>query len=259
MLSVCFDTMGFSYCSVEGNKIMHKGRFWCDESSSDEQIIQMQEHIERHPHLNESFEKVAVSFVNRWQVLVPEVFYKEEREEELLEFNAFLKPQTPLEKNDLPAYGAKLIFSYTERLEQWMKKRYARVSLFHCGTLLLSSLQTKEDNIQMHLLFHPGQLDMVIIKGKQLLLYNNFIYHTAEEALYYVIFAAERWSLNLHKLPVYIGGHIRAHDAVFELLAYYLGGMRWRKYSSPFNVKNEVLQTYYHLLFPLECELSPEN
>ncbi|WP_103327078.1 DUF3822 family protein [Bacteroidetes bacterium endosymbiont of Geopemphigus sp.] len=44
---------------------------------------------------------------------------------------------------------------------------------------------------------------MVIFKGKKLLLYNDFIYHTPEEILYYVLFAAERWSLSLHKLPGY--------------------------------------------------------
>jgi len=88
----------FLISTVQGNKIRHKGRFWCDEMSLDEQITQMQEHIERYPHLNESFEKVAISFINGWQVLVPEVFCKEEREEELLEFNAFLKARTPLKK-----------------------------------------------------------------------------------------------------------------------------------------------------------------
>lgn len=259
MLSICFDAMGFSYCTIQLNKIKHKGRFWCNGESSDKQIVQMQEHMEQHPHLNQSFEKVAVIFVNRLQVLVPELFYKEEREEELLEFNAFLKDRMPLEKNDLPAFRAKLIFSYAEELEQWIKKKHGKISLFHSGTLLLCSLQAKEESMQMHLLFYPEQLDMAILKGKQLLLYNNFIYHTPEEVLYYVLFAAAQLKADVHELPVYIGGHIYVYDAVFKLLNCYLRQIKWSNYSCSFNVKTDIVHTHYHLLFSLECELSPES
>ncbi|XCI75608.1 MAG: hypothetical protein ABI045_02560 [Flavobacteriales bacterium] len=78
--------------------------------SHDQQLIEMAYYFESNPYLNYIFDRIALCFVNKWQVLVSHYFYSPEGEEALREFNTFLLENDLLEKNDIHQDDYHLIF-----------------------------------------------------------------------------------------------------------------------------------------------------
>lgn len=259
VLGVSFDAVGFSFCVVHDGRLFHVGRFEPVATACDQWMIEVALYFDTDPHLNHVFDRVVLCFVNRRQVVVPDGFYSPEKEENLLEFNTFLSENDPLEKNEISRYGCHLVFSYSEPAESILRKKYPRVELYHCGTSLLSTIHSRSDRKEMHLMFHRQQLDMAVVAGQKLILYNTFEYTAKEDVLYYVLFAAEQLDMDPNEFYAFVYGKIDSQGKIYELLYRYVRHVVCEKHEPIFGTSSKVLQEHYCLLFSLQCALSRES
>lgn len=91
-------------------------------------------------------------------------------------------------------------------------------------TLVKSLLDISEENspIKMYVHLQDHSFDMVVLEGKQLVLYNSFEYQTPTDVLYYILFTAEQLQLNPEQFPLDFLGKINIDPKIFSLVFQYV-------------------------------------
>lgn len=258
-LCVCFEEeVGFSLAIIEKNKISYACRVIFGSSKIEDQLKESMSFFETKKELlNGAFDNVVVCFSNMKYILVPSYFYNFEEEEELLHFNTYLLTGDTIKRNYINNYQSYLIFSYQEKFEEFIKKKYNNITTLHSLGAFLSSKEAHVDKTVIYVMFYFKQFELILLEGEKLILSNTFEYTGKKDVLYYILLIIERLGYKDKDFDVFLEGKIDIKDELYLFLARYIKNIKI--INCKFGIKSNFSKEFNFLFNLFQCALYQEN
>jgi len=195
------------------------------------QIFLINEKLQNH------FSTKTLAFGSLPTTLVPSAFFSESSAAEYLSLvNHFENAVAIYEKiNEADAYQlAALPQNWLQSLQEWD----AGFILMPAEACVISYLLKSNSGEMVHLYVHPQQIDIFYLDEKELQFANQFRFHSAEDAVYYVMLIYKQLQLDTELIPLVIYGEIEMKSAIAETLFKYIRNIQFasrnteRKYSN---------------------------
>lgn len=275
-LSIRMHADGLSYVVMDGNtnKFLHLEAF--DISEPGRKL-----HIPGEPE-NTSSDKLAQLFDGElnWlcqpfkntrilleqgkSTLIPEALFLEEEKTLIFDFNVAEDriDAANLKHDYLRAASAYNIFHLPPKMSQLIQKCFDNASVFHHSTACIQSILLKHRNIdsgkQLFVNAAASHVDILQISNKKLEYYNSFVYNTAEDFMYYLVFIVEQLELNPESVELIVSGEIEKHSPLSDLIHKYIRHVSYIERNADFRYSfifdSLPGHYYYNLLNASLCE-----
>jgi hypothetical protein len=173
--------------------------------------------------LQANYTSIYINWPGKNFTLVPSAYYKPEKARELLEFSVGKTDEETICVNDVKP-DIKLVFSIPTGLKNALDKTFPHHQLKHSGACLINlfftHFQLKKTSVFLSI--HEKQIELLVKKDKQLLLYNIFDIKSNEDILYYLLFSIEQFKLDPATLQLGISANRETHDELFEAVKKYI-------------------------------------
>ncbi|MGZ3930340.1 MAG: DUF3822 family protein [Bacteroidia bacterium] len=170
-----------------------------------------------------NYNAIYINWLSPHFTLVPDSFYTPEQAGQLLDFNIGHTSGERIFTNDV-AGAAKLVYSVPAELKNQLDKLFPKHDLKHSGYssigLFFTHFQLK--NADVFLNIHAQNIELLIKKEKQLLLYNQFRVNSDEDILYYLLFSMEQFNLNPLTVKLSVAANRETGDELFKAIKKYI-------------------------------------
>ena len=208
--------------------------------------------------LQQPFSKIRILLEQGKSTLVPEALFDVEEIGSLYTFNVAGEhsQRAELKHDHLKSTNAFVIYSFPSSLRKFIDTYFPGALVYHYSTANIQGLFHKYRNIdsdkQLFVNTAPSHIDILRIKNKKLDYYNSFLYNTAEDFMYYLIFIVEQLNLNPESVELMMLGEMEKHSSLSELVHKYIRYIRFVDRNPEFRysfVLDQLPAHYYYNLF----------
>ena len=200
------------------------------------------------PH---QYKSVACVVVNNLSTLIPNPLFENDKKEIYLNFNVSLEDGELVAVDDLKSLDAKNIFALPVFLKSKLESVFNHVSYHHFSSALIESLLIQNKNQtskKLYVHIQASHFEVVLIEGKNLLFYNTFNHHSAEDFIYYLLFACEQLQLNPENIEVVLLGEIEKNSTLYAIAQKYIRNIKFgeRKGDVDFSYQLQTLPKHFY-------------
>lgn len=180
--------------------------------------------------MNRKYGSVACVIVNNLSTIIPSPLFEKSRKELYLKFNAKLQGDELVIVDELKNLDAKNVFALPINLKAKLEYLYKNISYHHFSSVLIEGLLIQNKNQTTKKLYvhvQPSHFEAIVIEGKNLLFYNTFNHHTAEDFIYYLLFVCEQLQLNPENIEVVLLGEIERNSDIYLIAQKYVRNLKF--------------------------------
>ncbi len=173
---------------------------------------------------------VSCSIVNNLSTLIPNPLFEEDRKKTYLQFNASLQGNEFISGDEIKNLDAKNVFALSLSLKTKLDHLFGNITYHHFSSSLIDRLILQNKNQTAKKLYVHVQLthfEAVVIQGKNLLFYNTFNHHSAEDFIYYLLFVCEQLQLNPSSTELIFLGEIEKNSAIYSIAQKYISNIKF--------------------------------
>jgi hypothetical protein len=204
------------------------------------------------------FLKVQVMLLNQDFTLAPKEFTDNNSAKELLGFSGIATASRALQHQ---LAGITFNFAVDAELLSLIERKFPQAGIRHCGAICASLLSSHESLSDCNLFLNlwDSMLELTGRQGSSLLFYNCFQISSDEDALYYILFAMEQFSMDPLKTNLVVAGQKASNDSLIKNISKYIRSVKFAVTagSTRFSGQLESLPRhfYFTLLNQHLCEL----
>lgn len=205
--------------------------------------------------LTHKYKSVSCVLVNNLSTIIPNPLFEDAKKKMYLNFNATLSEDELVMTDNIKSLDATTIFALPFRLKTKLDKLYGKVNYHHFSSVLIEGLLTQNKNQTKKKLFvhiQPSHFEAIVIEGKNLLFYNTFNHHTAEDFIYYLLFVCEQLQLNPENIEVTLLGGVEKNSEIFSIAQKYIRNLKFgeRTPDADYSYQLQTLpKHHYFILF----------
>lgn len=186
---------------------------------------QLEKLIQEHEFLNAPFKRVDAAVVTEHFTLVPAALYDSSRTASYLKFNHQIDDDAVILNDAVRQCDARNIYALHPALEKVLRKINAHIRIRHHLTPELERILSAGKNktgrkVYAHI--HQGRFDLIITEGALLHLCNTYRFHTAEDFIYFLLFACEQLKLNPDSMELELSGEVETDSAITLIAKKYI-------------------------------------
>ncbi|WP_411768721.1 DUF3822 family protein [Winogradskyella sp. A3E31] len=183
------------------------------------------------------FKSVLIIHQNELSTLVPKALYDASNNADYLKFNSKILQTDFITKDKLKSIEAVNVFIPYVNINNYIFETFGEFTYKHASTVLIDTIIEKYSTLDETLFVnvHKGSMEVIVMKDKQLELFNRFDYTTTEDFLYYILFVAEQLNLNPETLIVKLSGTVTKDSPLFESIYKYIRHVDVLECSTTFN------------------------
>jgi hypothetical protein len=163
--------------------------------------------------------------VNNMATLVPSPLFDEDRKKMYLKFNANLEGDELVIVNEIKNLNAKNVFALPFSIKSKIDFLYSKVQYNHYSSILIDNLLAQNKNQNQKIVYvhvQQSHFEIIVIESNNLVFYNTFNHHSAEDLIYYLLFVFEQLQLNPEKEEVYLLGEFEKTGQIYTTLFKYV-------------------------------------
>ena len=210
--------------------------------------------------LKNSFKSTSIGFAYLPNTLIPSAYFsKKEENNMMLEFNHDLQNTTIME-DKIDIVEAYNIYAIPTPILDMLNTFFPEVQIKSNSSILIEYLakcHTSQNDKKLFLSIGQNYIEIIIFKGKDLLLQNIFKYHNKEDVLYYVLFCMQELGLSTEEDPIILLDNIHKNDDVFSILYEYIRNISFIKRSIEISIPEKLNKVEQHqytsLLYRMLC------
>ncbi len=175
--------------------------------------------------VQKKFSEVVVIHKSGMFSLVPKTLFNKEELPNYLKFNAKIMATDHIVHDEIPNYDMVNVYVPYTNINNYIFELFGEFEFKHSGTVLITTLlnQTRTTPEPVcYVQVSEKEMEMVVIAEKKLLFYNHFLYKTAEDFLYYLLFGLEQLHIDLEKVQLKLFGTVEEGDNIFDLCHRYV-------------------------------------
>ena len=197
---------------------------------------------------------------------IPEAYFDETQKSSYLHFH----PDN-LENMDLYSYchtnsALYSVFQVEQEFVDWAKKAYPSkdIKILHQADVFLASALKEasidyETNIFIDI--ENRYMNMLIVQGERILLYNRYYYQSPQDFVYFLLFAMDELQISVETSQTLLYGEISKDSGIFNLLQKYVKnvdfGKRNKEISFSYKFDDVLDHRYFDLYNAYYCLLKP--
>ncbi|MEO6901465.1 MAG: DUF3822 family protein [Bacteroidia bacterium] len=185
----------------------------------------LDELIKKSKIIKHKYKQMICVVENNSATIVPKAIYEEDNKKLYLKFNTSLDDYDLILTDELKSLDAKNIFSIPTAIQTKLNSLNNNIQYHHSSTILIETLLKQNKNKTGKKLFVHAQLShfqVVVIESKNLLFYNTFNHHSAEDFIYYLLFVCEQLQLNPENIDLTFIGEIEKKSTIYSITQKYI-------------------------------------
>ena len=254
-LSIQFSLDGFSFSISENRskKIIYFSEYPFDKKATTPEILltKIKEIFKKDTHLQYDFSSVFVIHQNDLSTLVPEKYFDENILKDYLGYTVKTLASDFIAFDDVEILQAKNVYIPYVNINNYLFQNFGEFEYTHHLTILLEKLiaQNNSEDTKMYVYVSKNSFDIVVLKGKNLLLSNTFSFSSKEDFVYYILFTAEQLNLDRNTFQLFFLGIIQRESKTFKLVYKYIRNIDFLESENPiFNTLEQPKHSNYILL-----------
>ena len=225
-LSIQVSLNGLSFFVVDGisKKLLLFDEFHFKNTASPYHLLKaLKERFEKHKILEMRYEEVSVIHWNNMFTLVPKSLFEPNEMANYLKFNTKLMANDEIVFDTLNNQEINVVYVPFTNINNYVFDCFGEFEFKHQATEMLQTVFDQK-NTEKSCFVHvgPKTLELAVLDGKKLLLYNQFQYQNQEDFLYYVLFTYEQLDLNTEECKLQLFGTVAENDTIFNICHSYI-------------------------------------
>ncbi|NTW34261.1 MAG: DUF3822 family protein, partial [Bacteroidetes bacterium] len=240
-----FDTTRNIFVAIESWGLKEQWNF--------NQIMQaLDENQEKIKILKQNFQKVIVIIDSPFFTLIPDELYSPDNAKDYLAFNHTFKHNEKALTDNISNVASKNIYWLPFDLDVFISKYFTNYEYRHISTILLNSVFS-ETKMQDKVLVNISGNNMLITVtvGKELKYCNTFVFHSAEDSIFYLLNVFTQLKLNPDSFPVLLTGEFDENSAVYNLIYKYIRNISFGSRPSALQYFSGINYIKPHLYFSI--------
>lgn len=183
----------------------------------------LKELFEKHQLLDHDFEEVSVIHFNDMFTLVPKSLFEPNEMANYLKFNTKLMANDEIVFDVLDNQEIHVVYVPFTNINNYVFECFGEFEFKHQSTEMLHTVfdqKNTEKSCYVHV--GPKTMELAVIAGKKLLLYNQFNYQEQEDFLYYVLFTYEQLQLDTEDCKLLLFGTVEENDPNYNICHAYI-------------------------------------
>ncbi len=204
--------------------------------------------------LKHTYGSVTCLVANNLSTLVPNPLFDEDKKNMYLKFNTSIKGDEVIAVDDLKNLDAKNVFAIPGNLKEKLDKLFANISYHHFSSPLIDGLLSQNKNKASKKIFvhvQSSHFEVLVMEGKNLLFYNTFNHHSAEDFIYYLLFVCEQLQLNPENIEVSLLGEIEKNSAIYAIAQKYIRNLKFGERADDADYSYQLQTLPKHFYFTL--------
>ncbi|MEA1784916.1 DUF3822 family protein [Arenibacter sp. GZD96] len=227
-LSIQVSLSGLSFCVLDiiGNTILASENIRFEKELSPYEVQKtLKSLLEKNNIKKVSFSEIVVVHRNNLFSLVPKSLFDPKELANYLKFNTKILANDHLAYDEIENHDMMNVYIPFVNINNYIYDLFGEFDFVHNGTVLIQSLlnlpaTTKDTICYVHVL--ENQMDITLIAGKKLVLYNSHNFETKDDFLYYILFTLEQLKLQPETTIVKLFGTIEEDDDIYTCCCAYL-------------------------------------
>lgn len=148
------------------------------------------------------------------------------------------------------------VYAVPAELDEWITSNYPESIFSHSCQSLFKSISFLPSHKEVALIhIHPVTAELLLCKHSEVVLYNQFDYKTAEDLVYYLLFALENSNMLAPETQLYLSGDSSLKSSLIRILNKYIGSAKEVDKPREFTLSKPLSLIDLQKVFPLTGEL----
>lgn len=187
--------------------------------------------LNQQPWFAYPFKDVNVLIQNKFATLIPQALFDPNHKNLYLGFNHPFQENSRIVFDHLKNIGAYMVYYAPNPLVEKVKDFWANARIMHFSTAMIESLsanfKNKFDANTLFLNIQDNSFDLVQFNQKNLQFYNQFLFNTKEDFIYFLLLSIEQLSLNPEKVNLMMMGKIDKTSPNYDMIFRYIKNFRF--------------------------------
>lgn len=238
-LSIQVSLNGLSFCIINSasKQIELFKEITFDLKTTPEKIqIELDQYMLSEKIHDKGIQKVNVLHKNELSTFVPKPLFTKNNLPDYLKYNVKILDNDFIAFEEIQNTDLINVYVPYTNVNNYIFDHFGEFEYKHFSSVLVETLlnkSQKSDDAVMYLNVSKGYFEIVVIKNRQLLLYNTFHFLSKEDFIYYILFTVEQLALNPELFKLYLLGEIKEGDELYDIVYIYI---RHIEFGSNFNV-----------------------
>ena len=212
----------------------------------------LQKIINENSELLDNYDEIMIIHDNNLATFVPTALFDKQYIGSYLQYNIQVFETDFFAFDELVNYEMNNVYIPYININNFFIDQLGIFEYKHAHSILVSKLlglSKNNDTQKMFVHLAKNHFEIVVIKNKQLLLFNSFEYKTPEDFLYYILFTAEQLQMNPENFNLELLGNVHVEDPFFQLAYTYIRNTSlFNAENRPNNTSEEEYRNHFILL-----------
>lgn len=238
-LSIQFSLNGFSFSIldlVRGKYVALKHTSLEQEYTYDQKGKKIQEVFYSDPCLQVGYKKTTVLVVSPKSVLIPSSYFKQKDLIQYFKFNYDLQELEEIHFNYIQDIEAYNIFSLPNPVSNVITEKFINAQFYHQGLPLINYYinNSRSDHTCSALSINEDFIDIAVLYGSRLHLYNSYYWSAYEDIIYYLLYVYKQLNLDVSENELHVNGDLENKKELKKMINQYFKKIHYQKPPSEF-------------------------
>ena len=171
------------------------------------------------------FESVSVIYSNIEYTVVPSPLFNPDKASDYLKFNSKILLDDFIAYDELKERDLVVVYVPYVNINNYLFERFGSFRYYHMASMMLKKFDSRQkysDEPEVFIHVADNSFDLLIQKKGELQLCNSYHFTTAEDFIYYILFAFEQLKVNPDKAEVKLLGNIEQQDSLHSIAYTYI-------------------------------------
>jgi hypothetical protein len=217
----------------------------------------IENHKENLSILKQNFGKTVVLLDTQVYTHTPDKLFLPDQAKNYLGFNHSFNSNENVHVDNISKISAKNIYWLPYDLEKFATKTLSDFEYKHITTILINAAflsMTSQQQMLIHI--SEERFDIIVTFGNTMKFCNSFIFHTAQDVIYYLLNVYKQLELD-PSTPLVLTGQIEQDSDEYRIIYKYIRNVSFAKMPEMYQYCNEIKkisqQTYFSLFNTFRC------
>ncbi|MFO7830096.1 MAG: DUF3822 family protein [Bacteroidales bacterium] len=262
-LSIQVGLNGLSFCildPVRNKYIALEHQNFKSNQLFEDYLKDVEDYIEKNELLSQQYKKTKLIWLSTKNILVPNDFFDASKLKQLVEINHQLDDLDEIHFKSLKYNDIVSAFIVPNLIATLFLKKYPQIEFYNQQLPFINHIIQKHHSEQIRSFINIQEdfFELAVTKNGQILIYNSFNYTTANEMVYFILFALEQKKIDHKNTELVVSGFLDKKSEAYQALKKFIKIVKFDQLPDDFTYSytfNKIPHHTYTNLFNLNhCE-----
>lgn len=215
----------FSFCVIDliTSKVLHTHELNLEKNKVIEE--QLWRAFVEYPILTKNYDEVVVLHNNNLNAFVPTSLFDKNFLASYLQYNTKVFETDYFTYDNITPYELNNVYVPFMNINNFLLDQFESFDYKNSNSVLVKKcidFSKNKDEKQVFVHIQKDCFEIIVVKNQELILFNSFLYSTAQDFIYYLLFTCEQLQLNPETINVQFLGNCSENDSNFKIAFTYI-------------------------------------